>query len=272
MSRHTPVAVSSTADDAYTQQKFGASAAKPESYLFFRGKFYEGATRDADLEHAQFNSIVQVLGKDLAKQNYFPSTDIKDADLLIVVHWGTTVVYQQDFIDTWALPKQPFMREVDSSTAHDADHQMLALDHGAQWDSFTANARLLGLNQQLSVEQAKKAGDYTADEVELFHNVDRERYFVILMAYDYRTMKKGVPPKLLWSTRFSVKSPGNSFTAALPLMSEAAADYFGHSEGMKAVKPRTSPVGTVKLGPLDIIGEEPKGEKTGAAAASPDRK
>jgi hypothetical protein len=271
--RHDTVAVSSTAVDAYTRQKFGASATKPESYLFFQGKFYAGTIRDPDLEHAQFNSIVQVLGQDLAKQNYFPSTNLKDADLLIVVHWGTTEVYQADFADSFVLPKAPYLPGIDPRpNPHDSNIQMVSVDLYDQLKNYYRNLHLLGYGQQLSEEQAKKHAEPNPDERTLFQSMNRERYFVILMAYDYRTMKKGVRPRLLWSTRFSIASAGNSFTAALPLMSRAAADYFGHSEGIKSVNPHKPPTGTVTLGPLDVIGEVPEGEKTGAPAPPPKRK
>ncbi len=271
--RHDTVAVSSTAIDAYTLQKFGASATKPESYLFFQGKFYTGVIRDSDLDHAQFNWIVQVLGKDLAKQNYFPSTDLKDADLLIVVHWGTTEVYQADFADSFVLPKAPYLPGIDPRpNLHDSNIQMVVLDLREQLRDYYRTLHLLGYGQQLSEEQAKKQAGPNPEEHTLFQSMNRERYFVILMAYDYRTMKKGVRPRLLWSTRFSIASAGISFTAALPLLSRAAADYFGHSEGMKSVNPRTPPTGTVKLGPLEVVGEVPEGEKTDAPAPPPKRK
>jgi hypothetical protein len=74
------------------------------------------------------------------------------------------------------------------------------------------------------------------------------------MAYDYHTMKKGSTPKLLWSTRFSIRAPGNTFTASLPVMSKAAADYFGRAvDGLKMQKPGAPPEGKVDVGAPRVV-------------------
>jgi hypothetical protein len=246
-----PVIVSATAADDYTQKKFGPVAPKPETYLFFQGKFYGGAIRDRDLEHAQFSQIVQTLGKGLVQQNYLPSKDPKNADLLIVVHWGTTEVYQDELAANMALPNNnsggcPTRSMVLLQKTQNADQQI----------NFEMNAHLLGFGQQLSQREAQASANHVSvDEWNLLQNLGDERYFVILMAYDYRTMKKGVRPKLLWSTRFSMQGPGNRFTTALPIMSRVAADYFGHATGVKSVTFRRIPEGRVELGTPSVVGD-----------------
>jgi hypothetical protein len=245
-----PVIVSATAADDYTQHKFGAGAAKPETYLFFQGKFYGGAIRDHDLEHAQFTQIAQTLGKDLLQQNYFPSKDPKNADLLIVVHWGTTEVYQDDLATSMALPNN----NGGATTRSTGMLQKMASED--RQISFELNAHLLGYGQQLSQRQAKASTNtVSVDEMNLFQNLGDERYFVILMAYDYRTMKKGVRPTLLWSTRFSMQGPGNKFTTALPIMSHVAANFFGHADGVKNVTVDRIPEGKVELGKPSVVGD-----------------
>jgi hypothetical protein len=246
-----PVIVSSTAADDYSQRKFGSGAPKPETYLFFQGKFYGGVIRDHDLEHAQFGQIVQVLGRDLVQQNYFPTKDPKDADLLIVVHWGTTEVYQDDLATSMALPNNG------GTTAPTRSMGMLQqFSNEDRQINMEMNAHLLGYGQQLSQRQAKASTNtVTNDEYQLLMNLGDERYFVILMAYDFRTMKKGVRPKLLWSTRFSMQGPGNRFTSALPVMSHVAASYFGHADGVKNVNVPRVPDGKVEVGKPTVVGD-----------------
>ena len=246
-----PVIVSATAVDDYTQKKFGPVAPKPETYLFFQGKFYGGAIRDRDLEHAQFSQIVQTLGQGLVQQNYLPSKDPKNADLLIVVHWGTTEVYQDDWATTMALPNN------NSGGCWTRSMRLLQGKQNADKQiNFEMNAHLLGYGQQLSQRQAQASANHVStDEMNLLQNLGDERYFVILMAYDYRTMKKGVRPKLLWSTRFSMQGPGNKFTTALPIMSRVAADYFGHATGVKSVTISRIPEGKVEVGMPSVVGD-----------------
>jgi hypothetical protein len=64
-------------------------------------------------------------------------------------------------------------------------------------------------------------------------------------------MKKGSTPKLLWSTRFSIRAPGNTFTACLPVMARTASDYFGRAiDGLKIIKPLYA----VPEGKVDFVG------------------
>lgn len=240
------VIVSATASDEYTQRKFGGAVPKPESYLFFQGKFYGGAFHDSNLEKAEFNDIVRTLGKDLVNQNYFPSRDPQDADLLIVVHWGTTEIYQTDFANNAGLPN-----DVEASAA---DNGLIVMEQEDQLISFMINAHLLGFRQELSKASPPLGADATVEEYKLFQSINQERYFVILMAYDYRNMRKGVRPTLLWSTRFSITGMGNNFTGSLPAMSLAAADHYGRSDGLKSVSIRRFPGGKVTLGPMEIRG------------------
>jgi hypothetical protein len=279
-----PVAVSSTSTAEYSQQKFGPGAPKPESYLFFQGKFYGGTTRDTDLENAQFNQIVKILAENLVHQNYFPSKDPKNADLLIVVHWGTTTVYvnpnmqdDQDRLNQLQAAYNAQVAASQSSTSRkgggggppppppdpgplNAALQMVDADREQMMKQIGVNAQLLGFNDQIVKDRAAgtaSASGVSTSESNLLELLTEERYFVVLMAYDYHTMKKGSTPKLLWSTRFSIRAPGNKFTAALPVMSKAAADYFGRAiDGLKMEKPlSTLREGKVEVGAPTVVGD-----------------
>jgi hypothetical protein len=85
------VALTATASPDYTQRKFDGAKPRPETYVFLEGKRTEGITADRSIDGMPFRRIVEYLAPELAKQQYFPTTDIKNADLLLVVHWGTTI-------------------------------------------------------------------------------------------------------------------------------------------------------------------------------------
>ena len=58
--------------------------------------------------------------------------------------------------------------------------------------------------------------------------IEENRYFIVLMAYDFQLMWKQKKHKLLWEARFSISERHNQFDRALPgIMTEYAARYFG---------------------------------------------
>jgi hypothetical protein len=258
-----PVAVSSTASVDYVQSKSVPGAPKPETYLFFQGKFYGGTTRDPDLEHAQFGEIAKTLGENMVHQNYFPSKDPKEADLLIAVHWGTTTIYEnpnaQDDLERLNTLLAKYNAAIAAGKHPDpsALNQAQAVADAEQAQirrSIGINAELLGYRQEIAKDQ-QQATAASSEVGNLFADLAEERYFVILMAYDFHSMKKGSTPKLLWSTRFSIRAAGNSFTGALPVMSKVAANYFGRAiDGLKLEKPG-APEGKVDVGVPTVVGD-----------------
>ena len=261
-----PVAVSSTSTAEYEQQKFGPGAPKPESYLFFQGTFYGGATRDKNLETGQFDQIVRILAENMVRQNYFPSKDPKNADLLVVVHWGVTTTaeatepnLEDDRVKLLELSAQynQELRAYRAGQRRDPPDQgpvnmqqsIVESEDAEVMRHIAINAKLLGYSDQIHKDEAA-----AIDGSNLYQNLNEERYFIILMAYDYHTMKKGSNPKLLWSTRFSMRAPGNFFTAAVPAMSKVASDYFGHAlDGLKVEKPDLVRKGNVEVGTPTVV-------------------
>jgi hypothetical protein len=267
------VAVAAGADKDYVLQKFGdrGAKAKAESFVFARGKYYGGYLRDGSLERTQFAEIARQLAPDLAVQRYFPAADPKNADILIVVHWGITAVEenpdhgQTDFEqlqkDGAAYNSRFSSGAGGSSRGGIADPGYLNSDldiaAGRSAVSGTGpadNAQLLGYDAELQKEEYRSLGvasGYTEMDLRLREDIADERYFVILMAYDLRSLKegkKGVKPKLLWSTHFSMRATGFSFTDALPAMGKVAANFFGHQVEGLLLDARKVPEGRVDVG------------------------
>lgn len=82
-----------------------------------------------------------------------------------------------------------------------------------------------------------------------------ERYFVVLMAYDFQKLQKG-EVELLWTTRYSVRAVGQSFEQAVQDMDFAAGDYFG--KNLKGLNQRlVTDKSRVEMGEIEVIGQEP---------------
>lgn len=255
------VTVSATAAPYYQRATNAKNELRPESYLFAPGEYYPGSTRDPGQEKTTFQSIAETLAVGLARQRYLPAEQPENAELLIVVHWGTTPSSEN--------PNKQFELEdannaVGSFSATRAANELAdtsalnavgALRNGnaeAQQHSLRSIAALLGYDHSLSKEQSSHPVA-TADEITLLADLSEERYFVVLMAYDYQLMRKEKKRRLLWVSRMSLRSLGTSFSAAIPTMTAVAADFFGQQQD-ELVRTR-APVrnSKVEIGDLKVV-------------------
>lgn len=256
------IAVSSTAAPEYVRQDDGVAGLRPEGYIFTQGHHIESGTRDSSIEKLTFNKLVQQLAPDLARQKYFPARSAETADLLIVVHWGVSQVYDDPQKDTRmdainnALPElQAQVRENGMGDAAPLNDVYDSLEWAQQNSqaAFWRNARLLGYAREL---QRFGAGNGYQSEREKLLNAElsEERYFVVLMAYDYQAMKKNRSSKLVWTTRLSVRTAGNNFTEALPVLTQAGSHVFGKQvDGLVHAKANLRE-GRVTFGELKVLG------------------
>jgi hypothetical protein len=96
-------------------------------------------------------------------------------------------------------------------------------------------------------------GMLAAHREELINEIEENRYFVVLIAYDFQLFRKEKKLKALWETRFSINEPHNDFAKALPVMSQYASKYFGQeSHGLLRTQ---VPEGKVEVGEPKSLGE-----------------
>jgi hypothetical protein len=86
----------------------------------------------------------------------------------------------------------------------------------------------------------------------LVEEIEDNRYFVVLMAYDFQMLWRDKKHKLLWETRFSLRQRHNEFDKGLEGMARAASAYFGQNSAGLIHRP--VPVGHVDIGPLKDLG------------------
>ncbi len=258
------VIINATANKAYTEHKFANGSPRAESYVLYQGKFFGGMTHDPSIDHETFMAIAKTLAPDLARQNYLPTRDARAADLLIVVNWGTTMndpmndksntQYQFELKDLYSSigAYNAGMSSTAGGTAGIAaiSNMNINLSNAdteaiSQQSELNRNARLLGYTDALAKEGkmdwATPSGISQSEASHIQDLID-ERYFVILLAYDYQKIQrdhaarggkqlasatKPDQPRPVWSVRMNIRADGNNFTEALPAMSHQAADYFG---------------------------------------------
>ncbi|HVW21894.1 MAG TPA: hypothetical protein VHC86_11835 [Opitutaceae bacterium] len=271
------VTISASASKAYDQQRSASAGPKVQSYVLYQGKYFAGGTRDPSIDHFTFKQIAEELAPTLARQNFLPAREARDAKLLIVVNWGTT---QEDYSAETYNPEYQFalQQEQDDVQSDETSGDPLvqpalgfdaANDRTRALSSMSAqeqNARLLGYNAQLRKEEWRswRAPIMGADE--LAHRTDlvEERYFVILQAYDYQDILrhhgKGEPkaqPKPLWAIHMNARAVGNNFTQALPAMARVAAAYYGKGlDGLATEQTDFDASERVTIGATRVVGEE----------------
>lgn len=281
------VAVRAFADDEYSARKFGPDGPRLETYVFMEGRYHPGATVDRSLSRMSFRSIAEMLARDLVRQNYRPAKDLKSADLLILVHWGTT-------LPNTSINEMTARTHVGASSEQAAAAQERALnvqfnlsegssdvDQAASGvDDFTrtddmwgdvhfdamegmteriaadmyskSNAELLGYSSDLRRYNTRA---FTREEERTLRlDLSTERYFIIMKAFDLKNLGKTAKP--VWTVYLNTRSPGINFTTAVGRLGHAGSRYFGLKNDRVTTVRAKDPTGTVTIEPAIILGVE----------------
>ncbi len=236
------VTVLSTVAPAYARRhSTPASAEKPETYIFVRGRQIIPQA-EKSIAKTDFTTIASTLAIDLTPPRFAPADNIETADLVLMVSWGATqehddgrslLLYDPDKLRqaSEAIETARAAEEADASlatrvmgatAAAEANYktelqisQSLFSDDGMQ---AASNADLLGF-------RAAMGGDSDLAE-SLRAMANESRYFVIITAFDAVALREGRKVRL-WTTRMSLRAAGSNFPQALSRMSGVAAHFHG---------------------------------------------
>ena len=280
-------AVFSNVSNGYTREKLPDGSFKRETYAISNGGYSAGVARNQSIDAVPFPTIAGLVAEHLARQNYFLAQDAKSADLLLVISWGTTVPFS-DGMSRFAQDNVfTAMNSVKSAVANAGAEMNNRSTEGIQSSAAAAaatdaargelagqlfemqtfnsmrdkanerNARLLGymkeINSRNDSSRYAGAGTYFDD---LISDIESERYYVIITAYDFRAATQDKARKLLWSTRVSIQAQGNRFDESLALMVANASRHFGQDSG-RLVR-QYQPTTRVNFGELKILGVVPQ--------------
>jgi hypothetical protein len=267
------------ADPAYLAQKAAHGSSDKTTYIAAQGEYFDSTYRDPSVSRASLGKILGFLAPTLTKQGYYPAKDVKSAAQLLVVHWGTTMGNMNEYVQaeanladrrplfhvhgidfdvitpTLAAPTGLTMAPDHSDDAYAAAYATNVAQVTAQSMTTSSAEGLLGYAKQLSRERKKLL---TSDvERTLEANMQEDRYFVILQAYDFQKLQNAGGRKLLWSAHMSVRAPGLNFSLALPRMGQVAADLYGQSnDEVVTGKFQPGKTGSVEIGPLTVLSED----------------
>ncbi len=269
-------AISSRVTDEYVRARQPDGSFAPETYVFGKGGLWAGAMEDPSMDKLNFLDIAHMIANPLATQNYLPSTNPKTTKLLIMVYWGTTRAPEHasgsnGYVNMQAangalsaatMQAAGMSRAAAGAVTSAADGElsaalaMVQAENKLRERDDVANIKMLGYDSWL----AKTAGDMRGTALEqsrrdLFYEVEQNRYFVVLMAYDFQLLWKEKKHSQLWETRFSIRQSHHAFDRDLPSMAQYASRYFGqdsHGLVQKAI-----PLGRVDVGEVKSLGEVP---------------
>ena len=279
------VAIKANAEADYEEGRTTSSGEKRvEKYVFLEGKFFPGAIKDKSLEQTEMIEVARALAPHLAKQNFLPSKEQSEADIVIAVHWGmtTSLSYNQEYVmdmmeqarDRQVADKEFYDAQYGNGEVNDFAQELLrqsAADNAAapnyDWARMAATrserdiaerpmATVLGFSDVLNRDTKRAFSSEEANTIRQFLN--EERYFVVLMAYDLKKAEKGKPMQRLWVARLSVPAAGINFPMALERLGEAGSDYFGTDQPGLTVERRqpTERKTEVEIGEATVIADD----------------
>jgi hypothetical protein len=239
-------AVYSRASKDYVRAQNPDGSFQPETYAFKEGGNFGGPRVDETMDGLTFEDVSRVIAQPLAAQNYIPG-DAPDATrLLIMVYWGVTVV--PDDVNPYNNRESRQLGEkaarlgstgtqgentgaqssgrasdIETAQRYSTDQAVDAHMEAMQDATIDAkSANILGYTDEIL---RTRSGDPNMGT--LHDEIEHDRYYVVLLAYDFQAARKFGRHELLWETRFSIPERGNDFEKAFPLMASIAGKYFG---------------------------------------------
>jgi hypothetical protein len=265
------VSVASRAWRGYVRTKLPDGTFEPETFAFGNGGKMTGAIVDDTLDKLSFMQIASLVAKPLAERRYLPATDAAKTNLLIMIYWGVTTGTNDPSVSATydiaqssqglnPVPPPPPPRGTqqanrgapsNTQTIDAMDLASTALANQQRDSADTKNAMLLGYDSELAATAGLENTPLKGTREALIADLEDNRYFVILMAYDFQLMWKEKKHKLLWETRISLRERGNDFRKGLPEMLSRAERYIGGDTDGLAREP--IPVGRVEIGVPKVI-------------------
>jgi hypothetical protein len=258
---------------------------QPLTYVVAKGGAEEGMHADESMSDVKFAGIVRALGSYLAKQAYYPAKDAKKAELMLVVHWGKTLPgndgFQRNLLDQglqafglsqqlqmgsmgattpFAMPGPiPAVSPEDAAVNRAASEQlvqgltMIRFAQDARIDANRQTANLLGYTSELiHRDNPSLYGGAGSAYYDLIEDIESERYYISVTAYDFQDALKNSHKKGLWRTVASIDARGNRFDERLTAMIERASKYFGRDSGRLIRQFEYTP--HIKMGELKQLG------------------
>lgn len=176
----TTTAVFSETSDDYVRSKLPDGSFQGEAYGFGRGGFYGSPSRDETIEGESFMDIARVIARPLADKNFVPTRDPKKARLLIMVYWGVTSGTLDPTSDNFQFQR------ADRPKSENRSFDLLGPISFQGGLVDLKNAMILGYAGEIAEAHPRLGIINNVKRDDLIDDIEHNRYFVVLMAYDFR--------------------------------------------------------------------------------------
>ena len=252
------VAVRAEARKEYILTRALDESAKIQTYHMIKGNYFGGNVDDPGLEETTFPEVAEHISFNLRRQKYYPEEDPAAGDLLIMVHYGASF-YEDELQYRNEFDLDYYLSSVSTTWGDIYDYNLsgkanpnfyglvLPSERGYVIGSCV-RAKILGMYEVFS----STANDY---EAHIQSGLAREgRYFFVLTAFDLPLLRKG-EKKVMWSTRYSIRSIGQSYQQAIKELNIVAGHYFG--KNMKGlISKRATDKSIVEFGEIEVLDQE----------------
>ena len=252
------VAVRAEARKEYILTRALDESAKVQTYHMIKGNYFGGNVDDPGLEETTFPEVAEHISLNLRRQKYYPEEDPAAGDLLIMVHYGASF-YEDELQYRNEFDLDYYLSSVSTTWGDIYDYNLsgkanpnfyglvLPSERGYVIGSYV-RAKILGMYEVFS----STANDY---EAHIQSGLARKgRYFFVLTAFDLPLLRKG-EKKVMWSTRYSIRSIGQSYQQAIKELNIVAGHYFG--KNMKGlISKRATDKSIVEFGEIEVLDQE----------------
>ncbi|HTL66852.1 MAG TPA: hypothetical protein VL200_04250 [Lacunisphaera sp.] len=274
-------AIFSRVSDGYHRTREPDGSYKRVYYALTPGHYYPGVGKDGSIDPVKFPQVAGLAAQLLATKNYWFAKNAGQATLLLEISWGKTIPFNDavyrvglnTFLSNlntgisptsfgWRQPAGRFNAMLGGGGGggggSDPGVGEMLMFEDMRRKAVERNAKLLGYVDEINYREtpARFAGLGTAYD-DLVSDIENERYYIIIAAYDFAAAKAG-QMKRLWITRVSVQAQGNRFNESAAYMLAKASKYFGQDSG-RLIR-QFDPEGKVTLGELQVVGIVPESE------------
>jgi hypothetical protein len=265
------VAVNARVFNGYTGTRLPDGTYQPQHYAFGEGGQWQAGRGDPSIDQLPFRAIAEAVAGPLRRQAYLPGTDPKQTELLILVYWGLTVGAEHgeygNALGQAAEANHAAMGPMGGGGDLTADLaageltsalMMSAAENRLRDRNNLINGHILGYaDEYVRAIQLRESGRQAwSTSYDAARELEEDRYFVVLKAYDFPLAQKEKKLKLLWEIRYSIEGRGNKFDEKLPAMTRSAARYFG--QATDGLVHEDLPAGKVRIGTPTVVEPAPK--------------
>jgi len=274
-------AVASTKSKSYIRIQLPNGSFVQESYVFGAGGVWRGEKVDATIDKLNFVDVAHMIAGPLASQNYVQSKDVGTTKLLIMVYWGTSHGvehasesngYQNLQKGNEAVSRAQMQVNAKPSAQnyqvlHQAQDELTTFIAGAAAEnkmrsqSDYLNVNMLGYDSWWDATEKYEGTPLDFRRQDLMDEIEEDRYFVVLMAYDFQQILWKKRHRLLWETRFSIRERHHAFDKDLPSMAQYASQFFGQDSN--GLVHKELPLGHIDIGEVKSLGEIPATSNAG---------